>query len=103
MTFETDALGGHLPLVDPADFTGAQRQLVDAVTATHHDAGFRITTPDGRPIGPFNPFLLRPQVALKLWEFSSTAQSQTSLSDRPGAGCRSQRRSPRRLCARWLR
>src|SRR4029077_1861716 len=84
MTFETDAdaLGGRLPLVDPADFTAAQRQLVDAVTATHHDAGFRITTPDGRPIGPFNAFLLRPEVAMKLWEFSSTAQTQTSLSDR---------------------
>ena len=82
MTFDTDALGGRLPLVDPADFTGAQRQLLDAVTATHHDAGFLITTPDGRPIGPFNAFLLRPEVALKLWEFSSTAQSQTSLSDR---------------------
>jgi len=82
MTFETDALGGRLPLVGPADFTGAQRQLFDSVTATHHDDGFRITTPDGRPIGPFNAFLLRPEVALKLWEFSSTAQSQTSLSDR---------------------
>jgi 4-carboxymuconolactone decarboxylase len=82
MTVETDALGGRLPLVDPADFTGAQRQLFDSVTATHHDAGFRITTPDGRPIGPFNAFLLRPEVALKLWEFSSTAQGQTSLSDR---------------------
>jgi 4-carboxymuconolactone decarboxylase len=82
MTFETDALGGRLPLVDPADFTVAQQHLFDAVTATHHDAGFRITATDGRPIGPFNAFLLRPEVAVKLWEFSSTAQSQTSLSDR---------------------
>jgi 4-carboxymuconolactone decarboxylase len=86
MTVETDALGGRLPLVDPAAFTGAQRQLFDRVTTTRerraNDAGFRITTPDGRLIGPFNACLLHPEVALKLLEFSSTAQSQTSLSDR---------------------
>jgi hypothetical protein len=50
MTVETDAPGGRLPLVDPAAFTGAQRQLFDRVTATRerraNDAGFRITTPD---------------------------------------------------------
>jgi 4-carboxymuconolactone decarboxylase len=50
MTGETDALGGRLPLLDPAAFTGAQRQLFDTVTATRerraNDAGFRITTPD---------------------------------------------------------
>jgi 4-carboxymuconolactone decarboxylase len=86
MTVETGDLGGRLPLVDRAAFTGAQRQLFDSVTATRErradDAGFRITTPDGRLIGPFNAFLLRPEVALKLLEFSSAAQSQTSLSDR---------------------
>jgi 4-carboxymuconolactone decarboxylase len=86
MTIETDALGGRLPLVDPAAFTGAQRELFDRVTATRerraNDAGFRITTPDGSLIGPFNACLLRPEVALKLLEFSLAAQSQTSLSDR---------------------
>ena len=86
MTVETDALGGRLPLVDPAAFTGAQRQLFDRVTATRERpanfAGFRTTTPDGRLIGPFNAFLLRPEVAFTLLEFSSTTQSQTSLSDR---------------------
>jgi 4-carboxymuconolactone decarboxylase len=80
MTAETDALGGRLPLVDPAAFTGAQRRLFDEVTA--NDAAFRTTTPDGRLIGPFNAFLLRPEVALKLWDLSSTTKSQTSLSDR---------------------
>jgi 4-carboxymuconolactone decarboxylase len=86
MTVETDALGGRLPLVDPAAFTDAQRQLFDWVTATRErradEAGFRITTPDGRLIGPFNACLLRPEVALKLLECSSAAKSQTSLSDR---------------------
>jgi 4-carboxymuconolactone decarboxylase len=86
MNVETDALGGRLPLVDPTAYTGAQRQLFDWVTATRErradDAGFRITTPDGRLIGPFNACLLRPEVALKLLECSSAAQNQTSLSDR---------------------
>jgi 4-carboxymuconolactone decarboxylase len=58
----------------------------DRVTATRerpaNDAGFRTATPDGRLIGPFNAFLLRPEVALTLLEFSSTTQSQTSLSAR---------------------
>ena len=86
MTVETDALGGRLPLVDPATFTDGQRQLFDWVTATRErraeEAGFRITTPDGRLIGPFNACLLRPEVALKLLECSSATKSQTSLSDR---------------------
>jgi hypothetical protein len=60
MTVETDAPGGRLPLVDPAAFTGAQRQLFDRVTATRerraNDAGFRITTPDcGMPDSSSTP------------------------------------------------
>ena len=86
MTVEADALGGRLPLVDPAAFTGAQQQLFDWVMATREqrgdDAGFRITTPDGRLIGPFNAYLLRPEVALKMLECNAVARSQTSLSDR---------------------
>jgi 4-carboxymuconolactone decarboxylase len=59
---ETDALGGRLPLADPTDLVGAQRQLFDKMTSTvvpwARDTGFRSTTDDGRFIGPFNPAVM---------------------------------------------
>ncbi|HEY5840160.1 MAG TPA: hypothetical protein VIU87_01560, partial [Mycobacterium sp.] len=64
MTDHTDALGGRLPLADPTDLVGAQRELFDKMTSTvapwARDTGFHSTTDDGRFIGPFNPALLNP-------------------------------------------
>lgn len=68
-------LGGRLPLADPTTLTGAQQELVEVVKATWapwaNEAGFQVTTADGRLIGPFNALLLRPEVAAKFWEFSA--------------------------------
>jgi 4-carboxymuconolactone decarboxylase len=64
MSDHSDALGGRLPLADPTDLVGAQRELFDKMTSAvvpwADDTGFHSTTDDGRFIGPFNPALLNP-------------------------------------------
>jgi 4-carboxymuconolactone decarboxylase len=86
MTVPSRALGGRLPLADPESLTGAQRELFDAVTSTQvpwaNNAGFQAATADGRLIGPFNTFLLQPEVASRFLEFSAAEATHTSLSER---------------------
>jgi 4-carboxymuconolactone decarboxylase len=85
MAVQSDALGGRLPLADPATLTPAQQELVDAVMANQlpwaNENGFQISTDGGRLIGPFNTFLLRPEVALRFLAFAAAEASYTSLSD----------------------
>jgi 4-carboxymuconolactone decarboxylase len=77
------ALGGRLPLADPATLTPAQRELYDHLIGTWvvftDKLGGRSTTEDGRLIGPFNPLLLHPEVSAKLLEFQATESTKTSL------------------------
>lgn len=87
MAIQSDTLGGRLPLADPATstLTPAQQELVDSVMANQlpwaNENGFQITTDDGQLIGPFNTFLLRPEVALRFLAFAAAEASHTSLSD----------------------
>jgi 4-carboxymuconolactone decarboxylase len=82
----TDTLGGRLPLSDPTTLTGAQRELFERVKATRvpwaAEAGVAVTTDDGRLIGPFNSFLLRPEVADKYLDFTAAAAAHRTLSPR---------------------
>ena len=75
MTKRSQTLGGRLPLADPATLTGAQRDLFEALKATwellSNKAGIQMTTADGRLIGPYNTFLLHPEVAAKFSEFQA--------------------------------
>jgi 4-carboxymuconolactone decarboxylase len=86
MTKPSNTLGGRLPLADPAALTGAQRELFNTVNATQvpwaNEAGFQATTADGRLIGPYNSFLLHPEVAAKILEFSAADKTHTTLSKR---------------------
>jgi 4-carboxymuconolactone decarboxylase len=86
MTKPTKTLGGRLPLADPAALTGAQRELFNAMNATQlpwaNKAGFQVTTADGRFIGPYNSFLLHPEVAAKILEVSAAEKTHTTLSQR---------------------
>lgn len=79
-------LGGRLPLAELSTMTGEQRALFDSVTANQvpwaDKAGFKATTPDGRLIGPFNAFLLHPEVAPKFLAFDAALASHSSLSER---------------------
>ena len=81
-----DALGGRLPLADPATLTGEQRTLFDRMMARivpwAEEAGFASTAADGRLIGPFNPALLNPAVTASMLDLSVAERTHTSLTDR---------------------
>jgi 4-carboxymuconolactone decarboxylase len=85
MTTE-NALGGRLPLADPADLDPEQRHLFDDITTTvlpwAQRDGFAATDGDGRLIGPFNPCLLHPSIAAALLSLQATEASHTSLDER---------------------
>ena len=86
MTKPSQTLGGRLPLANPARLTGAQRDLFEALKATweplSNKAGVQMTTADGRLIGPYNTFLLHPEVAAKFSEFQAAEATYTTLSPR---------------------
>lgn len=86
MTVQGESLGGRLPLADPAALSSVQRKLFDKLKETWvvyaNQLGVQATTEDGRLIGPFNFFLLHPQVAEKLSDFQVAEATYTTLSQR---------------------
>ncbi|MCZ8381127.1 carboxymuconolactone decarboxylase family protein [Mycobacterium sp. CPCC 205372] len=86
MSDPADALGGRLPLADPAALTAEQRALFDRMIARivpwADEAGFASTAKDGRLIGPFNPALLNPAVTASILDLSVAERTHTSLSQR---------------------
>lgn len=78
-----DSLGGRLSLLNPASLTDAQKALYDKLQDTWvrvaDEGDVQATTGDGRLIGPFNPFLLHPEVTEKLSDFQATEASCTTL------------------------
>jgi 4-carboxymuconolactone decarboxylase len=75
MSGDTDALGGRLPLADPAALSPAQREIFDrmaqVIVPWANEARFQSTAEDGRLIGPFNPALLNPASPHRFWTCSS--------------------------------
>lgn len=86
MSDHSDDLGGRLPLADPADLVGAQRELFDKMTSAvvpwADDTGFHSTTEDGRFIGPFNAALINPAMTSASAELLLGEREHTSLSPR---------------------
>jgi 4-carboxymuconolactone decarboxylase len=86
MTNPSQNPGGRLPLADPATLTSAQRDLFEALKKTWvvfaNALGVQATTEDGRLIGPFNAFLLHPEVTAKLSEFQAAEAAHTTLPPR---------------------
>jgi 4-carboxymuconolactone decarboxylase len=89
MTVHTDAtgaLGGRLPLVDPAALTDDQRGLFDLLSHTlvawAESVGVQAATDDGRLIGPFNPALYSPAISAKFIELQMSEPLHTSLAER---------------------
>lgn len=77
-------LGGRLPLLAAAGLDPAQRRFHASAMAVEYpwsvENGFRLTTDDGRFIGPYNAFLRGPEVADGFREFSNAAARSTTLS-----------------------
>jgi 4-carboxymuconolactone decarboxylase len=86
MTADTVALGGRLPLVDPAAFTDDQQGLFDLLSNTlvawAKTVDVQATTDDGRLIGPFNPALYSPAISAKFVELQMFEPLHTSLPER---------------------
>jgi 4-carboxymuconolactone decarboxylase len=86
MTVHTDALGGRLPLVNPAALTDDQQGLVDLLSNTLvagvNSVGAQAATDDGRLIGPFNPALYSPAISAKFVELQMFELMHTSLPER---------------------
>jgi len=78
-------LGGRLPLIDPNKLEGDQKKLYEQMHSTlipWADAnGFKGITPDGRLIGPFNPYLYSP-ITVGFLEWMQADSKHTSLTKR---------------------
>ncbi|WP_428483274.1 carboxymuconolactone decarboxylase family protein [Rhodopila sp.] len=79
-------LGGRLPLLDAISLSPAQKTLWDRMDATMGrwagKTGFDSKTFDNCFIGPFNPMLRSPDIALTFVQLQMDESKHTSLSDR---------------------
>ncbi len=86
MAAVNEKLGGRLPLVDPAGLSPDQQDLAASVRTTQLpwaiNAGFEITSPDDRLIGPFNAFLHHPEIASRFLAFAAAESKFTMLNAR---------------------
>lgn len=83
MTVDDQELGGRLPLLDPASMSDAQRALYEQLQQSWvpfaNSIGVKATASDGRLIGPFNFFLLHPEITAKLSDFQQAEQANSTL------------------------
>ena len=86
MPIQNEKLGGRLPLLDPQELSGAQKELYDRENTTMvpwaDQAGFCSKTDDGKLIGPFNPVLFSPEIGGAFLDLQAAEQSHTTLSKR---------------------
>ena len=86
MPVPNESLGGRLELLDPATLSVAQRKVYDQISRTMvpwaEKSGFQSTTGDGRLVGPFNPLLFSPGVALGFLSLQEAEQAHTTLDER---------------------
>ncbi|MDX6459591.1 MAG: 4-carboxymuconolactone decarboxylase [Acidobacteriaceae bacterium] len=86
MSKKQQNLGGRLPLPQTNALTGTQRTLYDTLMSTWvpyaRKIGVEATTADDRLIGPFNTFLLHPEIAEKLSDLQAAEAKNTTLPKR---------------------
>lgn len=86
MSGSENSLGGRLPLLDPSQFSAAQREAYEHLARTMvpfaDSVGFQTQTSDGRLIGPFNPALYSPGVSAGFGDFMEAEARSTSLNNR---------------------
>lgn len=86
MSESEHTLGGRLPLLDPSQFSAAQREAYERLAGTMEpfadSVGFETKTSDGRLIGPFNPALYSPGVSAGFGDFMEAEARSTSLDNR---------------------
>ena len=86
MSTKSENLGGRLPLLNPEELSGAQKELYDRENTTMvpwaERAGFRSKTEGGKLIGPFNPVLFSPEIGGAFLDLQAAEQRHTTLSKR---------------------
>ena len=79
-------LGGRLPLLDPTELEGDQKELYSFLNSTFISwadaSGFSGKTADGRLIGPFNPNLYSPGITPSWVQLVQAESKTTSLTKR---------------------
>ena len=85
-TTSDDAPSGRLPLLDPSTMVEAQQDLYGSIIKDNlpwaDDVGLRISIKEGRLVGPFNAFLLNPEITEALLAFDTALKNHCSFSDR---------------------
>lgn len=80
------SLGGRLPLLDPTELSETQRKVYGLANSTMvpwaEAAHFQSNTTDGKLIGPFNPVLFAPEMALCFADLQAAEARYTPLSER---------------------
>lgn len=80
------ALGGRLPLLDPPSLEGDQKALYDrmkdTLVAWADASGFKGETPNGKLIGPFNPYLYSTGITPGFLAWMAADKSGTTLDKR---------------------
>ena len=85
MPAEDEALGGRIPLSDPAHLTSSQRKLYNMIERSvpwAQKSGFVTKLDDGRLIGPFNVVLQSPDIGAAFMELQTIEGKSTSLTER---------------------
>jgi 4-carboxymuconolactone decarboxylase len=86
LKMQPGSLGGRLPLLDPTELSETQRKVYDLANSTMvpwaEAAHFQSKTTDGKLIGPFNPVLFAPEMALCFADLQAAEARYTPLSER---------------------
>ena len=86
MTVPDYGLGGRVPLFDPNELTREGKNTYDLLNAKMipwaNKSGFKSQTPDGKMIGPFNGFLLAPEITAAFVALQEAEQKHTQLTQR---------------------
>ena len=81
-----DLLGGRLALAEPSTLADEPRELYDTVIKDFvpwgQKGGFKISSHDGLLIGPFNAFLLNPEITKPLLALDGALKAHVSFSVR---------------------
>ena len=83
---DENALGGRVPLLDPSRMTDAQSAAYEVMDRTMvpwaEASGFIAKLGDGRLVGPFNGFLLSPEITSSFLRLQDEEQEHTTLTRR---------------------
>ena len=77
--------GARIPKLEPSSLDDEQRSLYEAIAGGRRAQGpqlFRLVDEEGRLEGPFNAFLLQPQLGSSLQALGSSIRYDTGLDDR---------------------